>query len=121
MSRGAQLTPGSRIYVAPMANGFDMYVVAGLQKKQVPLVLVTSRERADYEMTGVSETDRAGWAHMLFLGNSASDETASVKLVDLTSGEVVFAYSVKKENSARGKQSAGESVAKHLKEKLQHQ
>jgi hypothetical protein len=119
MSLSAQSLPaGSRIYVAPMANGFDTYIVAGFQKKMVPLVVVTSREKAGFEMTGVSETDKAGWAKMLIWGNDSTNETASVKLVNLQSGEVVFAYSVKKANSARGKQSAGESVAKHIKKKI---
>jgi hypothetical protein len=113
------LPAGARIYVAPMANGFDNYIAAGFQKKLVPVVLVTLREKADFEMTGVSETDKAGWARMLIWGNDNTDETASVKLVHIESGDMVFAYSVKKASSARGKQSAGESVAKHIKEKIE--
>jgi hypothetical protein len=112
------LPRGARLFVAPMPNGFDTYVVAGLHKKQVPVVVVAIREKADYELTGVSETDRAGWAKMLVWGNDSTNETASVKIVNLATGEVVFAYSVKKGNSARGKQSAGESVAKHIKNKI---
>jgi len=113
------LAAGARIYVAPMAHGFDNYVAAGFQKKLVPVVLVTVREKADFEMTGVSETDKAGWAKMLFWGDDSTNETASVKLVNIKSGDVVFAYSVKKASSARGKQSAGESVAKHIKQKIE--
>jgi hypothetical protein len=113
------LPPGARIYVAPMPNGFDTFVVAGLHQKQVPVVIVAMREKAEFELTGVSETDRAGWAKMLFLGNDSTNETASVKIVNMKSGEVVFAYAVKKDSSARGKQSAGEAVAKHIKEKIE--
>ena len=113
------LPPGVRLYVAPMPNGFDTYVVAGLHQKKVPVTVVAIREKADYELTGVSETDQAGWAKMLFLGSDNTNETASVKVVNLKTGNVVFAYSVKKGNSMRGKQSAGESVAKHLKEKIE--
>lgn len=113
------LPAGARLYVAPMPNGFDTYVVAGLHQKKVPVVVVAIREKADYELTGVSETDQAGWAKMLFLGSDNTNETASVKVVNLKTGNVVFAYSVKKGNSMRGKQSAGESVAKHLKEKIE--
>jgi hypothetical protein len=120
ISLAAQTVPaGARIYVAPMANGFDNYIAAGFHKKLVPVVLVTMREKADFEMTGVSETDKAGWAKMLVWGNDSTNETASVKLVNIKSGDVVFAYSVKKASSARGKQSAGESVAKHIKEKIE--
>jgi hypothetical protein len=114
------LPKGARIYVAPIQNGFETYIIAGLEKKHVPVVIVADRTKADYELTGVSESDRAGWAKMLFLGSQQTNETASVKIVNLKTGDVVFAYSVNKTNSARGKQSAGEAVAKHINEKIEN-
>lgn len=114
------LPVGARLYVAPMPNGFETYVVAGLQQKQVPVKVIAIREKADYELTGVSETDKAGWAKMLFMGSTSTAETASIKIVNIKTGEVVYAYSVNKGNSARGKQSAGEAVAKHIKNKILH-
>jgi hypothetical protein len=113
------LPPGARLFVAPMTNGFDTYVVAGLAKKKVPITVIAIRDKADYELTGVSETDKAGWAKMLVWGNDSTNETASIKIVNLKTGEVVFAYSVKKGSSAKGKQSAGEAVAKHIKNKIE--
>ncbi len=113
-----RIPSGARIYVAPMPNGFDNYIIAGLQKKKVPVMLVADRNKAEFEITGVSETDKAGWAKMLFLGSDQTNETASVKMTNLATGRVVFAYSVKKGNSVRGKQSSGESCAKHIKEKI---
>jgi hypothetical protein len=112
------LPSGARLYVAPMPNGFDAYVIAGLQQKKVPVVVVALREKAEYELSGVSETDQAGWAKILFLRDANTSEMASVKIVNLKTGNVVFAYSVKKGSSMRGKQSAGESVAKHIKQKI---
>ena len=109
---------GSRVYVSAMSNGFENYIIAGLQKKQVPVIVVTNRDKADYEISGVAQSDAAGWAKMLFIGSDRSNETASVKMVDLKSGNIVFAYSVHKANSVRGKQSAGEACAKHIKEKI---
>jgi hypothetical protein len=114
------LPKGARIYVAPIQNGFETYIVAGLEKKKVPVVIVADRSKADYELTGVSESDKAGWAKMLFLGSQQTNETASVKIVNLNTGDVVFAYSVNKSNSVRGKQSAGEAVAKHINEKIEN-
>ena len=55
---------------------------------------------------------------MIFLGSQQSNEEASIKVVEISSGEVVYGYSVHKENSYRGKQSAGEACAKHLKESI---
>ena len=102
-----------------MPGGFETYLAAGLVKKKVPLVVTTDIRKADYEITGVSETDKAGWAKMLFMGTDQSRETASVKVVELKTGEVVFGYSVHKGSSFRGKQSAAESCAKHLKKIVQ--
>ena len=113
-----RIPSGAKIYVAPMVSGFDNYVVAGLQQKKVPVIVVADRNKAEFEITGVSETDKAGWAKMLFLGSQQTSETASVKMVNLKTGTVVFAYSVHKGNSVRGKQSAGEACAKHIKQKI---
>ena len=58
---------------------------------------------------------------MLFLGTDASKEQAGIKIVDPKTEEVVFAYAVHKGNSARGKQSAAEACAKHIREKIELQ
>jgi hypothetical protein len=109
---------GSKVYVAPMKDGFDTFVIAGIMRKKVPVLVVTSREKADYEITGISESEKAGWAKMLFMGSSSSAEQASIKIVEIKTDEVVFGYSVNKGNSYRGKQSAGEACAKHMKESI---
>lgn len=109
---------GSRVYVAPMEGGFDTFLVAAVVKKQVPMVVVTDRNKADYEITGIAESEKAGWAKMLFMGSEQSRELASVKIVEIKSGEVVYGYAVHKGNSYRGKQSAAEACAKHLKDRI---
>ena len=106
----------ARVFVAPMESGFDNFVIAGLQKKEVPLTVVMNRDKADYEISGVAESEKAGWAKMLFMGSQQSKEQASIKVVDLKTNEIVFGYSVHKGNSYRGRQSAGEACAKHIKE-----
>jgi len=110
-----KIPSGSKIYVAPM-GGFENYVIAGIQKKKVPVIIVTDREKADFEITGGSESDKANWAKMLFVGTQASAEQASVVVRDIRAGEVVYSYSVNKINSVRGKQSTGEAIGKHLKQ-----
>ena len=114
------LPSGARLYLAPMTNGFETYVAAGLEKKKVPVTVVADRDKADYELSGVSDTDRAGWAKMLFLGSQQTNEVASIKVVNLKTGNIVFAYSVNKTNSFKGKQSAGEAIAKHINEKIEN-
>lgn len=114
-TKNVKIQSGSKIYVAPM-GGFENYVIAGIVNKKVPIVLVTEREKADYEIRGSAETEKAGWAKMLFMGSQNSNEQASVNVSDVKTGDIVFAYSVHKLNSVHGKQSAGEAIGKHLKE-----
>jgi hypothetical protein len=113
-----RIPAGSKVYLAPMPGGFETYLTAGLHKKKVPLTVVADKTKADFEISGVSESEKAGWAKMLFLGSAQSAEQASIKITNLQSGAVVFAYSVHKGNSARGKQSAGEACAKHIGKKI---
>ncbi len=109
------VAPGSKIFVEA-ADGFDTYLAAALQKKKVPVVVVNDRAIADYELSGVSDHQKAGWAKIVFSGQIHSDEQASVKLINIKSSEVVFAYAVNKKNSLHGRQTAAEACAKHMKE-----
>ncbi|HWR35791.1 MAG TPA: hypothetical protein VN622_08000 [Clostridia bacterium] len=110
---------GAKFYIAPIANGFDIYLTAGIQRKSVPIIVVTDRSKAEFEIAGIGESEKAGWAKMLFLGSSQTAEQASIKVVNISTGAVVFGYNVNKRNSARGKQSAAEACAKHLKKKIE--
>ena len=108
---------GSKIYVAPM-EGFETYLIAALDKKKVPVVVVADKSKADFEITGTSESNKAGWAKIVFAGSLHSSEQAGINVSNLKTGEVVFAYAVNKGNSAHGKQSTAEACAKHLKDKV---
>jgi hypothetical protein len=110
-----KIPSGSKVYVAPM-GGFENYVIAGILKKKVQVSLVSTRDKAEYEIRGSAETEKAGWAKMLFLGSQNTNEQASINVSEIATGNVVFAYSVNKLNSVRGKQSAGEAIGKHLNE-----
>jgi hypothetical protein len=74
-----------------------------MHKKEVPVILVTDKTKADFELSGVTETERAGWAKTVFLMSTATNEQASIKIVNLKSGTIVFGYNVNKSNSPRGK------------------
>jgi len=114
-----RIPPGSRLYIAPIEGGYDIYLAAAMHKKELPLVLVTDRSKADFELSGVTETEKAGWAKTIFLASTATNEQASIKVVNLKTGTIAFGYNVNKSNSARGKQSSSEACAKHLKEKIE--
>jgi hypothetical protein len=111
------IPPGSKIFVEA-ADGFDTYLTAAIEKKNVPVTIVTNKDNADYELSGVSDQQKAGWAKIVMAGQIHSDEQASIKLVEIKTGEVVFAYSVNKKNSLHGRQTAAEACAKHMKEAM---
>lgn len=109
---------GSKVYIAPL-HGYESFVVAAVVKKETPIVVVNSREKADYEITGVAETVEAGWQKMFFLGSQQSNEEASIVMTNLKTGAVVWGYNVHKTNSFKGKQSSSEACAKHLKARIE--
>jgi hypothetical protein len=113
-----KIPANSKVFLAPM-GGFEDDLKAAIQAKKVPVVLVTDKDQADYEITGTSETEKAGTAKKVIMLNWHSNEQASITVTDRKSGEVVFAYSVNKKSSAHGKRSTAEACAKHLKDEIQ--
>jgi hypothetical protein len=102
--------PGAKVFIAPMT---------AIGKKKVPIVVVELRDDADFEMSGAAETQKAGAAKILLTGSWHSTEDATIKLTNLKTSVVAFAYSVHKSDSAHGKQSSAEACAKHLKDAIE--
>ena len=108
----------SKVYLAPM-GGWESDLKTALQTKKVPVEVVAERDKADYEITGTSESKKASTAKKLIMKDWHSDEQASITITEIKSGEVVYAYSVNKQSSAHGKRSTAEACAKHLKEQIE--
>lgn len=115
---GPSIERGSKVFIEPM-DGFETYLAAAFEKKKVPLVMVSDKDKADYIITGNAEHKPAGWAKVIFMGNIHSDEQASVSMVNTKTTEVVFAYAVNKKNTLHGMQTSAEACAKHLKERIE--
>jgi acyl CoA:acetate/3-ketoacid CoA transferase len=109
---------GSKVFISPMKDEFEKDLVTAFEAKKVPLEVVTEKEKADFEISGTSESKKAGAAKILIMGSWHSSEQASITITNLKTGEAVWAYSVNKSNSAHGKRSTAEACAKHLKEKI---
>jgi hypothetical protein len=112
------LRPGVKVYLAEMPGDFNSYLKAAFAKKKVPVALVDSRDQAEFEIKATSESQKASAAKKIFMGSWHSDEQASISVASLRSGDIVFAYSANKKNSARGKQTSAEACAKHFKEAI---
>jgi len=109
---------GAKLFVAPMPDGFDTYLKTAFERKKVPVTFGASRDEADFELTGSSETQKAGNAKKILKLDWHSDEQASVSIANLKSGQIVFAYSANKKSSVHGKRSTAEACAKHIKDEL---
>lgn len=112
-----RIPANSKIYVNPM-DGFETYVVAALQKKKIPLVVVASRELADFEIKGSVEKQKAGWAKTIFISPLPSID-ATMQVVNIKTGVVAFSNSSTKNNAARGRKGSAEHLAKNLARKMQ--
>jgi hypothetical protein len=110
---------GSKVFINPMNDGFEKDLIAALETKKVPVEVVTEKDKADFEISGASESKKAGVAKILIRGSWRSSEQASITVTNLKSGESVWAYSVNKSDSAHGKRSTAEACAKHLKKKIE--
>lgn len=113
------IPPSAKVFISPMSDDFHTFLAAALQAKKVPVEVVTEKERADFEITGTSESKKAGVAKILIRGSWRSSEQASITVINLKSGEAAWAYSVNKSDSAHGKKSTAEACAKHLKNKIE--
>ena len=108
----------SKVFIAPM-GGFEQDLKTAIEKKKVPVELVSERDKADYEITGTSETDKAGKAKKIIKLDWHSNEQASITITEIKTAAVVYAYSVNKQSSTHGKRSTAEACAKHLKEQVE--
>ena len=107
----------SKVYIAPI-DGFEIYLAAALRKKEVPLLMVTDRDQADFEITGTHETKDAGWAKIIFVSPQPS-ATASMQVVNLKTKVVAYADSSHRISANRGERSTAEKLAKYLKKKIE--
>ena len=110
-----KIPAGSKVFVASM-GGFETPLRKAIAEKKVPIEIVEQREQAEFEITGTSESRKAGTAKKVILGSWHSDEEASIKVSSVKTGEMVYAYAVHKQDSAHGKRSTAEACAKHLKD-----
>lgn len=115
----AVIPAGSKVFIAPMEDGFDQYLKTAFVAKKVPVTIVDDKSKADFEIAGHSETQKASTAKKVIMWDWHSNEQASIQVNNLKSGEVAFAYSANKQSSVHGKKSTAEACAKHLKEKIE--
>ena len=111
---------GSRVYVADINGlpGFENNLVAAFQKKQVNLIVVSDRSQADFEINGYAQSEKAGWAKIIF-GSGRPESEASMQMVNLRTGVVAFAVASYKLDAYNGNKSTAEHLAKNVRQKME--
>jgi hypothetical protein len=113
------------VYLEPQ-QGFETYVAAAIQKKSVPVDVVTDKNRATYVLRSApveikSESTGGKIARCLFAYCAGIEDkgNVSVQLIDTNSSKMLWAYSVNKQKGgSKNQQSMAEAIAKHFKEFL---
>ena len=100
------------------ARAKKINLVAAFQKKQVDLIVVADRSLADFEVNGFAQSQRAGWAKIIF-GTGLPESEASIQLVNLRTGVVSYAVASYKVDSLNGNKSTAEHLAKNLRQKME--
>lgn len=111
---------GSKVYVESIAGlpGFENNLVAAFQKKQVNLLVVADPSLADFEVTGFAESQRAGWAKIIF-GSGLPESEASIQMVNMRTGVVAYAVASYRVDAINGNKSTAEHLAKNLRQKME--
>jgi hypothetical protein len=104
----------SNVYIDSM-GGFGSFLAAAFQTKGVPLTVVADRRQADFEITGAAESRDASVSQSILINQNGSRERASLNMINLKDGKVVFAYAYDRSYALFGKRSAAEACAKHLR------
>lgn len=107
----------SKAYIVP-ADGFEHYLAAAFRKKSVPLLIVTDRVAADFEITVTHEQKEASWARIIVWGILQPSASASIQIVNLKTKVVVFADTSFRVAALRGERSTAEKLAKYLKRRM---
>ncbi|MBD0369348.1 MAG: hypothetical protein ICV60_00730 [Pyrinomonadaceae bacterium] len=117
--RNAKIFIGQFIAESDKSTGFETYLAAAIRKKQVPVIMVTDRSQADFEISGSADKKGAGWAKKVFLGDWRSTTSASIQVVNLKTGVVAYADASHRYSANRGMRSSAEKLAKYLKRKIE--
>lgn len=110
----------SKVYVENIDGlpGFENNLVAAFQKKQVDLFIVADQSLADFEIIGFAQSQKAGWAKIIF-GTGLPESEASIRVVNLRNGVVAYAVASYKVDSLNGNKSTAEHLAKNLRQKME--
>lgn len=115
----AALVPGAKLFLEPM-GGFEQDLADSFVKKKTPVVVVKTREEADFIVSGSAHVKRPGFFAGMVL---SSHGKGNVSIKDARTGNEVFVHPFKKvdqmEADAFIYQHWADQCATHLKKVME--
>jgi len=116
---GAWAQEKPAIFVSPTGDGFDVYLTAAMNKKNVPATVVTTSSGATLTLKAAQVQVQKESARMKVMkcvmqscANTEDKASTSVQLMDKT-GAVLWSYALDSDDASR--KSMAETIAKRLK------
>jgi hypothetical protein len=107
---------GSKIFINEMPEDFHTFMAAAFKDTEMPLLIVTDKDKADFEMSGTAAPGKQNsWARVIFAGQTGSKESASITISNLKTSGVVFSAASDRGNARRGKRSVANKMARELR------
>jgi hypothetical protein len=117
---------GAKLFITPMDNNLDSFIIAEIQKQKLPVVVVLKQEEAQYVLTGFSQITGSHWAEQVaasIFGGKDKYE-ASVKLVTADGKSLVWSAEAGDRSllfgalRRRGQRKIAQRIVKEMKETL---
>ena len=114
------------LFVEQSTEGFETYMAAAITKKNVPVIVVTSAEKADYVLKATQvQTEQVTTGkrvvNCLFAYCAGNNDKGNVSVQLVQGDTIAWSYSVNKARGEKNRQALAEAIAKHLKEFVQKQ
>jgi hypothetical protein len=88
-AKTAKVSPGAKIFIAPMQGDLHQFLAAEIVKKKVPIIVVTEEKAAEFILTGASIRGDDKWYHVIFGGKDKNE--GSVQLISVKEKAMVWA------------------------------
>jgi len=128
LAQAPKITKGAKVYIEP-SHGFETYLAAAFAEKGVPVLIVSDKSKADYEISStVMPRDRTPQSSIVVntaiagsAGSLPAPTSLSISVDDVHSSVIVYAYTYDRHGYEISLQSGAESCAKHMKKFIEGQ
>ena len=119
------LPVNSKIYIAQMPGDFHKFMTSALKDVHAQLLIVTERDKADFEMKDAAEESKPeGPGSPIFVNHSGSDESIRLTVANIKTSNIVFSAMAffpippDRDIAKRAKRDVANRMARAIRDKL---